>query len=155
MFDVLWNEVFGSLGDAESAARIVIRLVGASLLGAVIGYERERTGHSAGLRTHILVSLSAAVLVVASSVEGASADSQSRVVQGVATGIGFLGAGAIMKRGDQGDIKGLTTAAGIWVTAAIGVAAGLGHLGIAAISVVLAWFVLAILVRFEPDQHDI
>jgi putative Mg2+ transporter-C (MgtC) family protein len=76
-------------------------------------------------------------------------DAMSRVVQGLATGIGFLGAGAILKLESERRIKGLTTAAGIWMTAALGVAIGLGHLGTAAVGALLAWTVLAILIGIE------
>ena len=73
----------------------------------------------------------------------------SRVIQGLVTGIGFLGAGAILKVESSSQIKGLTTAAGIWMTAALGVAIGLGHLGMAAIATVFAWFVLSVLIRID------
>jgi putative Mg2+ transporter-C (MgtC) family protein len=73
----------------------------------------------------------------------------SRVVQGIATGIGFIGGGAILKLAAEQEIKGLTTAAGIWMTAAVGVAAGLGRWGSAAIGVLLTWIILSILYKFE------
>jgi putative Mg2+ transporter-C (MgtC) family protein len=75
------------------------------------------------------------------------------VIQGIATGVGFLGAGAIMKEKDAHVIRGLTTAAGIWMTAAIGVAIGLGRLGSAALGTVFAWFVLAIVIKAEARIH--
>jgi putative Mg2+ transporter-C (MgtC) family protein len=73
----------------------------------------------------------------------------SRVIQGLVTGIGFLGAGAILKLEDKREIEGLTTAAGIWMTAAMGLAAGLGRFGLALISVIFAWFVLAVVKKTE------
>ena len=76
-------------------------------------------------------------------------DAMSRVVQGLTTGIGFLGAGAILKRDAEGEIQGLTTAAGIWMTAAVGVTAGLGRVGLAVIAVALGWIILAIMSRVE------
>ena len=76
-------------------------------------------------------------------------DALSRVVQGLATGIGFLGAGAILKVESERRIRGLTTAAGIWLTAALGVAIGMGHLGTAVVGVFFAWIVLAFLIRLE------
>jgi putative Mg2+ transporter-C (MgtC) family protein len=76
-------------------------------------------------------------------------DAMSRAIQGLATGIGFIGAGAIIKMQSAREIHGLTTAAGIWMTAAIGVAAGLGHLGTAVIAVFLTWVVLALVVKLE------
>jgi putative Mg2+ transporter-C (MgtC) family protein len=83
-------------------------------------------------------------------------DAMSRVIQGLATGIGFIGAGAIMKMESREQIHGLTTAAGIWMTAAIGVAIGLGHLGVAAIAALFAWFVLAVVAKIERriDRSD-
>ena len=77
----------------------------------------------------------------------------SRVIQGVAAGIGFIGAGAILKVTSEREIQGLTTAAGIWMTAAIGLAAGLGRLGLAAIGVALAWIILAIINRLARKQQ--
>jgi putative Mg2+ transporter-C (MgtC) family protein len=73
----------------------------------------------------------------------------SRVIQGLATGIGFIGAGAIIKMESTREIRGLTTAAGIWMTAALGVAIGLGQLGTAAVGLLLAWIVLAVVIKLE------
>jgi putative Mg2+ transporter-C (MgtC) family protein len=147
--DVVLQELAASLPDAQQAARVVIRLLAALLVGALIGYQRERAGKAAGLRTHMLVSLGTAMFVLAGSENGMEQDAMSRVVQGLATGIGFLGAGAILKLESQHKIKGLTTAAGIWMTAALGVAIGLGHLGTAFVGALFAWVVLAALIRLE------
>jgi putative Mg2+ transporter-C (MgtC) family protein len=151
--DLLWNELTAGVADAEQAIRVLIRVLGATLLGAVIGYERERTGKSAGLRTHMLVSLGSALFVLAPMSVGMTTGDASRIVQGVAAGIGFLGAGAILKRDDEKEIHGLTTAAGIWMTAAAGVATGMGAFGVAAICVVLGWIILAVLARFETPRR--
>ncbi len=97
-------------------------------MGAIVGYERERTGKSAGLRTHMLVSLSSAIFVLAPLEAGMNPGDVSRVIQGVAAGIGFIGAGAIMKLPEEGQIDGLTTAAGIWMTAGLGFGRGPGPL---------------------------
>jgi putative Mg2+ transporter-C (MgtC) family protein len=145
--NLIFEELANSLPDAREAVRVVIRLVAALLAGAIIGYQRERAGKAAGLRTHMLVSLGTALFVIACAESGMEQDAMSRVVEGLATGIGFLGAGAILKLEDEQQIKGLTTAAGIWMTAAVSVAIGLGRLGTAAIGVVLAWIVLAALIR--------
>jgi putative Mg2+ transporter-C (MgtC) family protein len=99
------------------------------IFGAVIGIQRERAGKPAGVRTHMLVSSGAAVFILASGEFGMNPDSISRVIQGLVTGIGFLGAGAILKLYDRRAVEGLTTAAGIWMTAALGVAVGLGRFG--------------------------
>ena len=145
--NLILEELAGSLPDARETVRVVIRLVAALLAGAIIGFQRERSGKAAGLRTHMLVSMGTALFVIAGAESGMAQDAMSRVVQGLTTGIGFLGAGAILKLEDEQRIKGLTTAAGIWMTAAVSVAIGLGHLGTAAIGVVLAWIVLAAMMR--------
>ncbi|HXG82686.1 MAG TPA: MgtC/SapB family protein [Pyrinomonadaceae bacterium] len=79
----------------------------------------------------------------------------SRVIQGLATGIGFIGAGAILKLSEKQEIQGLTTAAGIWMTAAVGVAVGLGRLGLALIGVILTWIVLAVIgyIQYRIDKN--
>jgi putative Mg2+ transporter-C (MgtC) family protein len=149
--DLILDELAASIPDARQAIRVVIRLLAALIAGAVIGYKRERAGKAAGLRTHMLVSMGTAMFVLAAAESGMQQDALSRVVQGLATGIGFLGAGAILKVESERVIRGLTTAAGIWMTAALGVAIGLGLLGTAAVGVLFAWIVLAILIRLEKS----
>lgn len=141
--DVLWEELTAGLGDTKQLTRVVIRLVAATLLGAIVGFERERAGKPAGLRTHTLVSVGTAVFIMVCSSVGMSPDALSRVIQGVITGIGFIGAGSILKLSQERDIRGLTTAAAVWMTAAIGVGVGLGSIGIAGISTLLAVTILA------------
>lgn len=150
-FELLQRELASGLPTTEQTVRILVRVLAAILLGAVIGFERERSGKSAGLRTHMLVALSSAVFVLGPLEMGMGLGDLSRVIQGVATGIGFLGAGAILKMEAKAYIKGLTTAAGIWMTAAVGVAAGMGRFGLAALSVGLGWVILALLAHF--DRH--
>jgi putative Mg2+ transporter-C (MgtC) family protein len=140
--DTVWQELVAGLGDRAHVARVAVRLVVAMLLGAVVGLERERAGQWAGLRTHMLVALGSALLVVVPAEAGVGPAELTRVVQGIATGIGFIGAGAVLKVTEEREIRGLTTAAGVWVTAAVGVAAGLGFAGVAALSVALAWVAL-------------
>lgn len=135
---------FSDLGDASDITRVCLRLLVALALGALLGYERESVGASAGLRTHMLVSLGSALFVLIPLQAGMSLEDLSRVVQGVTAGIGFLGAGAILKLQDENQIKGLTTAAGVWLTAAIGVAAGMGLEATAVLSALLAWVVLSV-----------
>ena len=147
--ETVLNEVATGLPDLAQTVRVVLRVLAATLVGAAIGWERERIGKSAGLRTHMLVSLSSAIFVLAPLEAGMSIDDLSRVLQGVAAGIGFIGAGAILKLADARVIEGLTTAAGIWLTAALGLAAGLGRFGLTAISAVLAWLILALVARVE------
>jgi putative Mg2+ transporter-C (MgtC) family protein len=147
--EIFWQELLSGLPDAAQMARVIIRLTAAMLLGAVVGFQRERTGKSAGLRTHMLVAIGAALFVVGPREAGMSEDALSRVIQGLATGIGFIGGGAILKLTDEREIEGLTTAAGIWMTAAVGVAAGLGRWGSAVLGVGMTWTILAILGRIE------
>lgn len=149
--EILVSELASGIPDVVQTTRLLVRLVTAAILGAIIGYERERTGKSAGLRTHMLVSVSSALFVLAPLEAGMSSSDVTRVIQGVAAGIGFIGAGAILKDGNDREIQGLTTAAGIWLTAAVGLATGLGRLGPAAISVVLGWIILHILARLERN----
>jgi len=136
---------FSDLGDPASAVRVLVRLVVAAALGGVLGYEREYEGKSVGMRTHMLVALGAALFVVVPQQAGATAEAMTRVVQGLIAGIGFLGAGAIMRGPEGWQAKGLTTAAGIWATAAIGVTAGLGHEASAVVGTVLALVILWLL----------
>lgn len=139
----------GGLPDLATMARILIRMLAALALGALIGYQRERSGKAAGLRTHMLVALGTALFVVAGLESGMGDDAMSRVIQGLVTGIGFLGAGSILKIREDKEIHGLTTAAGIWMTAAASVAIGLGQILTGMIAGVLAWIVLAVVSRFE------
>lgn len=151
--EIFWQELTAGLPDRQQLAHVVIRLVAAVVCGALIGYERERAGKAAGLRTHILVSLGTCVFIVACAGSGMDADGLSRVTQGIVTGIGFLGAGAILKINHERDIKGLTSAAGIWITAAVGVATGLGTLGLALLATVLTVVVLAF-IRTDDDDRE-
>jgi putative Mg2+ transporter-C (MgtC) family protein len=125
------------------------RLAAAAGMGAVIGWERQLEGKEAGVRTHMLVSLGSALFVLSSLLLNDDPNEASKVIQGVAAGIGFLGAGTILKLSESHEVKGLTTAAGIWLAAAVGVAAGAGLLWPAAIGVVLAWFILFFLHTVE------
>lgn len=150
---------FADVADAREVSRILIRLLMAAVLGAVLGFERESKGKSAGVRTHMLVSMGAALFVLAPSMAGADAQALSRVIQGIVAGIGFLGAGTILKGNgrDTSHVKGLTTAAGLWMTAAIGTAAGMGREATALVSTVLALLVLAsmpLLVEKVEGEHE-
>jgi putative Mg2+ transporter-C (MgtC) family protein len=147
--NMILDELARSLPTGQETARIVIRLLAALLAGGVIGLQRESSGKAAGLRTHMLVCAGTTLFVLAAVGAGMEQDAMSRVVQGLATGIGFLGAGAILKVESEYQIKGLTTAAGIWMTAAIGVTIGVGQLGTAAIGTALAWVVLGVLIKLD------
>ena len=144
MLHVLWQELSSGLHNSEQLMHVIIRLVAAALLGALVGIQRESTRKPAGLRTHMLVSLATAAFVISCSSVGMSSDGLSRVIQGIVTGIGFIGAGSILKLGEQHEIRGLTTAASVWMTAAIGITVGLGSLGIAIMVTILALIILAL-----------
>jgi putative Mg2+ transporter-C (MgtC) family protein len=132
----------------------ISRLAIAAALGALLGYQRERVHSTAGLRTHILVCLGSAFFVLASVEAGQASADTSRVIQGIVTGVGFLGAGAILKVGDRLEVHGLTTAASIWLTAAIGVGAGLGHVWLPALGAVIGWLVLGPIGRLEKGGSE-
>lgn len=150
----IWEQVsstiateFSDLNDVAELTRVSVRLIIAAILGGLLGFEREQRGKSAGIKTHMLVCIGAALFVLIPQQAGLVSEADlSRVMQGIISGIGFLGAGAILKKGDdEKDLKGLTTAAGIWLTAAIGVAAGLGRESSAILCTVLALMVLIII----------
>ena len=154
--DAWWQQVwqtlqaeFADIGDARQLTQITVRLLIAAILGGILGFEREHKGKAAGVRTHMLVALGAALFVLVPQMSGNQADAMSRVVQGVIAGIGFLGAGTILKgkEDEEGHVKGLTTAAGLWMTAAIGVAAGMGRESTAVLSTLLALAVLSVMPR--------
>ena len=128
------------------------------MVAAIVGWEREREGKAAGLRTHVLVALGAAIFVLTASENGASANDMTRVVQGMATGIGFIGGGVILKLEKERLVKGLTTASSVWLTAALGAAAGLGRAPVAILGAALCWVVLVIFhsleKKFAPMHND-
>ena len=152
---------FSDVPDVAQITRIAVRLLLAALLGGILGYEREHHGKAAGIRTHMLVSLGAALFVLVPQQGGMALADMSRVLQGVIAGIGFLGAGAILKLKDEEQVHGLTTAASIWRTAAIGIACGLGREATAVFSMLLALMILAVLPlltrphpRTDEDRKD-
>jgi putative Mg2+ transporter-C (MgtC) family protein len=158
----IWQEVwrglsadFTDLPGIAEVTQIVVRLLLAALLGGLLGLQREWVGKAAGIRTHMLVALGCAFFVLIPSQAGMPLADLSRVLQGVITGIGFLGAGAILKHSEQNQIHGLTTAAGLWLTAAVGIAAGMGREMSALLGTGLAFIILAFLPRVRlPDGTD-
>ena len=138
-------------------ALLLARLVVAGVLAGLLGWERERSGKNAGLRTHILVGMASALFMALSEAillrSGSAPDAVRldllRTVQAVATGIGFLGAGVIFVKHEVDRVKGLTTAASVWATSAVGLAAGAGLYVLSAGSTLLLFFVLTRLKRFE------
>jgi len=130
---------------AESL-QILVRILIATVLGGMLGAEREIHGHGAGFRTHTMVAIGAAVFVMAALDVSASSPAElTRVLQGIATGIGFIGAGTILKLSDKIEVRGLTTASSIWLAAAIGSAVGLGQVLLALVGTLTAVIVLAVL----------
>ena len=132
-----------SLPRAGTMTVIVVRVVAAALLGGIIGWEREQKGRAAGLKTHILVAVGSALFVLAPYLAGIDGGDNTRVMQGIVSGIGFLGAGAILRSRDGSRVEGLTTAASIWMTAAIGMAVGIGQAMLALVATLFAWLVVA------------
>lgn len=140
---------FSDLPDVQSLVQLLCRLALAALFGGLLGWQREKAGKAAGIRTHMLVCLGAALFVAGPQLSGVDREGQSRVIQGITAGIGFIGAGAILKMESHGRIFGLTTAAGIWMTAAIGVVVGMGREATAFVSTLAAFFILWLL----PSEH--
>lgn len=140
---------FSDFDDLGELVIVIIRLLFAALLGGLLGLEREQRGKAAGIRTHMLVCMGAALFIFIPQQAGISDSEMSRVIQGVIAGIGFLCAGTIITRNDEKDASGLTTAAGIWFTAAIGIAVGLGREQTAVLCTVLAWMVLYVVPFFS------
>lgn len=152
-----WEALTQDVGDTVDLARLVhvaLRLFAAAVLGGILGYQRESVGKDAGMRTYMLVTVGAAFFVIVPQLEGMKHDAMSRVLQGIVAGIGFLGAGAILKLSGEKEVLGLTTAAGIWLAAAIGVAAGFGRIGTALLGTVLAYGILSAVYRWEQRLID-
>jgi putative Mg2+ transporter-C (MgtC) family protein len=147
--DTLRQEFFPDFVDAAQVIRVLVRLTAATILGGIVGFEREAEHKSAGMRTHMLVALGAALFTLVPIERRMESADISRVMQGIAAGIGFLGAGMIFKQTEQKQVHGLTTAANIWATAAIGIAVGAGMMGLALVAVGLALFILFFLHRAE------
>ena len=155
MGEEIWSTLvseFSDVPDASTITLISVRLAIAAVLGGILGYERERKGRSAGVRTHMLVAVGAALFVIGPLQSGMEIGDLSRVLQGIVQGIGFLGAGAIMVRSAQRQVEGLTTAANIWATAGIGVIAGLGLEATAVLSTAIVLIILAAVPLILPKQ---
>jgi putative Mg2+ transporter-C (MgtC) family protein len=142
-------EEFSDLPELAQVVRIVLRLLVAVVLGGVVGLERQLEGKPAGLRTHMLVALGAALFVLVPRMAGMSDADVSRVIQGTLAGIGFIGGGTILKMRDEHIVHGVTTAASVWVAAGVGIAAGLGRLWSAVAASAITFCILAFLGRFE------
>jgi putative Mg2+ transporter-C (MgtC) family protein len=157
MVEEIWTTVvseFSDIPDVSTITRITMRLVLAAVIGGILGYERERKGRSAGLRTHMLVAVGAALFVIGPTQAGMPIEDMSRVIQGIVQGIGFLGAGAIIVRTAQREVEGLTTAANIWATAGIGVIVGLGLEATAVLSAAIILIILAAVPLILPAKSE-
>ena len=128
--------------------QMLLRLVVAVVLGALVGYERERKGKPAGVRTHGMVCLGAALFTVVSIYGFGPSGDPTRVAAMIVSGIGFLGAGAVLHQRES--VHGLTTAASLWVTAAIGLAVGVGMIGMSFMTTILVFLLL----RFCPRPGE-
>jgi putative Mg2+ transporter-C (MgtC) family protein len=153
LIETIQNE-FADLADWQALVKIAIRLAIAALAGALIGLQREKVGKAAGLRTHMLVTIGAALFVIVPVTQDTTPSDMSRVIQGIVTGIGFLGGGAILKLSQEKEIHGLTTAAGIWLAAAIGIAAGFGRVGTVLLGTLFALAVLSVLGWLEQGINS-
>lgn len=147
-----------------SEKEIVLRLFIALLVGTILGFERSKAKKPAGIRTHCLVCISSTMISIVSAYgfgeffkyPGVSTD-PARLIVGIITGIGFLGAGIIWKDSDHGDVRGLTTAANIWAVAGLGIAVGLGHyfLAFATVAVIqIALMTAKVLIKLGLLKHD-
>ena len=133
---------FSDLPSFSQVALVTLRLTVAALLGGLLGFEREQRGKAAGVRTHMLVCLGAAMFILVPQQAGATDADLTRVILGLVAAVGFRGGGTIMQIEQEHRVKGLTTAAGIWMTSAIGMAVGMGREATAILSTCLALAVL-------------
>jgi putative Mg2+ transporter-C (MgtC) family protein len=143
------KDEFSDLPDGGQLTRLLLRLLVAALLGGLIGFERKQAGKDAGPRTHMLVGAGSALFVLIPQQAGMPLADLSRVLQGLVAGIGFIGGGAILKSPEQGRVHGITSAAGIWMVAAIGVAVGLGRIASALVAAGLTYLILSVIYRLE------
>ncbi len=148
------DTIFTDLPNSRFILVALARLAVAIVFGGIIGLEREQHHKAAGLRTHMLVAGGAALFVLAPLEAGATMEHITRVIQGLTTGIGFLGGGTILKLQEQQLVLGLTTAATIWMTAAIGMAAGIGWFWPAFWGLLLTLAVVYTVRLFEPTGHS-
>jgi putative Mg2+ transporter-C (MgtC) family protein len=132
----------------------LIRLVVAAALGGILGWEREKAGKSAGLRTHMLVAIAAALYTALAELHESAQSDPIRAIQAVAVGIGFLGGGMIIVSRSGNRVVGLTTAASVWATAAIGIATGLAYFRLAVGGTLLLLLVLHVMARFDVDDAE-
>jgi putative Mg2+ transporter-C (MgtC) family protein len=153
----IWQSLaadFDGILSVQQWTQLIVRVAAACFVGGFVGYQRQRLHKAAGVRTHMLVAVGAAFFVAVPYLDGMSKSDISRVVQGVVTGIGFLGAGVIVKSQDAKTVKGLTSAACIWYVAALGIACGLGKLVIAAPGAIVALIILGLIPQLASRTSD-
>ncbi len=143
-----------ALPSVSNITQVTVRLAMALLLGGLLGWQREHKGQSAGVKTHMLVSGGSALFVLSPLLAGVPMEPVTRVMQGIVSGVGFLGAGAIIKMQDHERIKGLTTAAGIYLTSAIGMTAGMGLEIAAIIASLLALGVFSLIPKIMHQEAE-
>jgi putative Mg2+ transporter-C (MgtC) family protein len=150
----MWQDIgsaiaaeFSDLPSLSELVSLSVRLLLAALLGGLLGFERETKGKAAGVKTHMLVALGSAIFMTVPLQIGVDVGDLTRVMQGMVTGVGFLGAGTILKGGSEESVKGLTTAAGLWMTSAIGMTAGLGQAASALVCTAFALIIFALMPR--------
>jgi putative Mg2+ transporter-C (MgtC) family protein len=158
--DAVWQDIwqgvragFSDLPGAVAVTQLVLRMLLATVLGGLLGSQRVHQGQGAGLRTHMLVALGSAGFVGIPLQAGMSMSELSRVLQGLIAGIGVFLAWTTLKPQAEGPIHGLTTAAGLWLTAAVGVTVGLGREVSAVLGTVLALIILVLLPRVRPPAE--
>ena len=153
----MWDTIYQTLNGTEvNTWSSIYKLLVSMLLGCMVGYQRKRRGQTAGIRTFSLIAMGSTLAMILSiyvpqEYLGLKNGDPGRIAAQVVTGIGFLGAGAIIQM--KGSVRGLTTAAGIWMVAAIGMAVGVGMYWIALIATLLILFVLAWLERIERSVN--
>lgn len=152
--DICLSNAMDSFTQGASIGEVVVRLLVAVVVGAILGWDRERLEKPAGLRTHMLVALGSATFTLLGfevsahlSVRHQTEFDPTRVLQGVVGGIGFLGAGTIIQT--RGRVSGITTAASVWVAGSLGAAAGVGAYVLATIAAVLAFAILFVVAQIE------
>jgi putative Mg2+ transporter-C (MgtC) family protein len=143
-----WDEL-SIIPPWDLGLQVFVRLLIAAGLGGIIGYERDLRGKAAGIRTHMLVAVGTSIVIITARIDGIPQAEMSKVIEGLVAGIGFLGGGVILKLSAEREIRGVTTAAGIWTTAGIGIAVGLGQVWIAVVSTIVVWLILSVLGHFE------
>jgi putative Mg2+ transporter-C (MgtC) family protein len=147
--NVLWEELTAGLASYDDLVRVLIRLFAAVLLGGAVALQRVRATKPSGLRTHILVCLGTTLVLMSASFARISLDGASRIIEGIVIGIGFVGAGSILKSSEEHLVHGLTASVRLWSTAAVGIAIGLGQLGMAVIAAMLIIVVLWVISAIE------